>query len=100
MDSGAYAGELAVMPSVAFHVAGAVYEVGAARVTVRLIYTNTPPTGAMRGVVGVAMYSALERHMDHIARELGADRRDYRLRHLFKDGSSLLNAKSSTTPES
>ena len=93
MDSGAYAGELIIMPSVVFHLSGAVYEVGAARVTVRLVYTNTPPTGAMRGVVGVAMYSALERHMDHIARELGADRRDYRLRHLFKNGSTLLNGQ-------
>lgn len=93
LDNGAYTGEMALMPSVSLLIAAGAYRVGAARVTCRLVYTNTPPTGAFRGVSGVAMYTAVERHMDHIARELGEDRRDFRLRHLFRSGDALLNGQ-------
>lgn len=57
----------------------------------RLVYTNTAPTGAFRGVNGAYLYHAIERHMDHIAKELGRDRLEYRLEHLFEDGEELLN---------
>ena len=93
MDNGAYTGEMAWMPSIAMHIAGSVYRIGTTRVIARLHYTNTAPTGAMRGVSGVYLYAALERHMDHIAQELGVDRRDFRLRHLFEDGDQLLNGQ-------
>lgn len=93
LGNGAYTGELAAMPPVALHIAGAVYRVGSARVAADLVYTNTPPTGAFRGVSGVSMYTALERHMDHIARTLGVDRREYRLRQLFGRGDRLLNGQ-------
>ncbi|MBM5812259.1 MAG: xanthine dehydrogenase family protein molybdopterin-binding subunit [Gammaproteobacteria bacterium] len=93
LDNGAYTGEMLAMPGIAANIAGAVYRVGAARVESNLVYTNTPPTGAFRGVSGVAMYTALERHMDHIARELGVDRREYRLRHLLAPGDALLSGQ-------
>lgn len=35
---------------------------------------------------GVPMYTALERHMDHIATELNMDRREFRLKNLFNTG--------------
>ena len=91
MDNGAYTGEMAWMPSVIFHLTGAVYKVTNVRVTARLVYTNTAPTGAMRGVSGVYFYAIQERHMDHIAEKTGIDRRKYRLRNLVRNGDALLN---------
>ena len=93
MDNGAYTGEMAYLASFPFHCGAINYRVGKFRAVGKLVYTNTPPTGAMRGVSGVAMYWALENHMDHIAQELGIDRREYRLRHLFRNGDSLPNGQ-------
>lgn len=93
MDNGAYSGEMAFMPSVIFHLAGSVYRVSNIRVIARLVYTNTAPTGAMRGVSGVYFCAFQERHMDHIADELGIDRREYRLQNLNESGDTLLNGQ-------
>lgn len=90
-DNGAHSGEMPWLASIALHCARGVYKAGPTRVTARLVYTNTTPTGAFRGVNGTYLYHAVERHMDHIAAELGADRLEYRLRHLFDDGEVLLN---------
>ncbi|WP_103381180.1 xanthine dehydrogenase family protein molybdopterin-binding subunit [Pseudonocardia dioxanivorans] len=92
-DNGAYSGEMPWLASIALHCARGVYRAGPTRVTARLVYTNTAPTGAFRGVNGTYLYHAVERHMDHIAAELGVDRREYRLRHLFDDGEELLNGQ-------
>ena len=92
-DSGAYAIETPFFPSIALHFAAGVYRVGPTRVTGRAVYTNTAPTGAFRGVSGPHIYLAVERHMDHIASKLDIDRRQFRLRHLFQDGDSLLNGQ-------
>lgn len=89
--NGAYSGEMPWLASIALHCARGVYRVGPTRVKSRLVYTNTAPTGAFRGVNGAYLYHAIERHMDHIAGELGRDRLEYRLEHLFKDGEELLN---------
>jgi CO/xanthine dehydrogenase Mo-binding subunit len=90
-DNGAYSGEMPWLASIALHCARGVYRGGPTRVISRLVYTNTAPTGAFRGVNGTYLYHAVERHMDHIAGELGLDRREYRLRQLFTDGEVLLN---------
>ncbi|MBR46663.1 MAG: aldehyde oxidase, partial [Rhodospirillaceae bacterium] len=93
MDNGAYTGEMSYMASFPFHCGAINYRVGKFRAKGKLVYTNTPPTGAMRGVSGPAMYAALESHMDHIAGELGFDRRAYRLQHLFGNGDALPNGQ-------
>ncbi|MCH7670040.1 MAG: molybdopterin-dependent oxidoreductase [Acidobacteria bacterium] len=59
----------------------------------RSVYTNTAPTGAFRGVSGPHLVFALERHMDHIALELGMDRREFRLGALAHDGDAMLNGQ-------
>ena len=84
MDNGAYSGEMPFLASVPMHVLGQVYRAGATRVITRLVYTNTAPTGAFRGVGGLYLYFALERHMDNCARRLGLDRREFRLANLLK----------------
>jgi len=93
LDSGAYSIETPMFPSVALHFAAGVYRIGPTRVIARAVYTNTAPTGAFRGISGPHIYLAVERHMDHIANELGVDRRAFRLRHLLQDGDSLLNGQ-------
>jgi CO/xanthine dehydrogenase Mo-binding subunit len=92
-DNGAFSGEMPWLTSIALHCARGVYRAGPTRVTARLVYTNTAPTGAFRGVNGAYLYHAVERHMDHIANEIGLDRREYRLRHLFRKGEELLNGQ-------
>ncbi len=90
MDNGAYSGEMPFLASVPMHVLGQVYRAGAARVVTRLVYTNTAPTGAFRGVGGLYLYFALERHMDNCALRLGIDRREFRLANLLKSGDASL----------
>lgn len=92
-DSGAYAIDAPYLTSIPMFIFGSVYRVGTARVIARAVYTNTAPTGAFRGVSGTYLVFALERHMDHIARELGVDRRDYRLGRLMRDGDAMLNGQ-------
>lgn len=92
-DNGAYSGEMPWLASLPLHLARGVYRAGPTRVVSRLVYTNTTPTGAFRGVNGAYLYHAVERHTDHIADEVGVDRREYRLRHLFDDGEVLLNGQ-------
>lgn len=92
-DNGAYSGEMPWLTSIALHCSRGVYRCGPTRVVSRLVYTNTAPTGAFRGVNGTYLYHAIERHMDHIAAELGRDRREYRLEQLIDDGAELPNGQ-------
>jgi CO/xanthine dehydrogenase Mo-binding subunit len=86
MDAGAYSGESPFLASVPAHTIVSNYRVGAIRLRTAVTYTNTAPTGAYRGVGGPYLIFALERHMDHIARELGLDRRELRRRTCFVAG--------------
>ena len=92
-DSGAYASETPVFPSVAAHLAGGAYNIPAVRVTTRSVYTNTAPTGAFRGVAGVYVYNATEQHIDNVARKLGMDRREFRLKNIMRSGDKLFNGQ-------
>ena len=92
-DSGAYAIDAPYLTSIPMFIFGSVYRVGTARIVARSVYTNTAPTGAFRGVSGTYLVFALERHMDHIAGELGIGRRAYRLQTLMDDGDEMLNGQ-------
>ena len=89
MDSGASATDIPFLTSIPMHVFGSLYRIGPVRIQTKAVYTNTAPTGAFRGVNGTHLYFALERHMDHIANELGIDRLEYRRLNLQSDGSCL-----------
>jgi CO/xanthine dehydrogenase Mo-binding subunit len=93
MDSGAYAGETPAIAGIAMLTVASAYRVGAARYRGHAIYTNTPPTGSFRGVCGPYMVFAAERHMDHIAAEIGADRRALRMRNAYRAGDRLPNGQ-------
>jgi CO/xanthine dehydrogenase Mo-binding subunit len=93
MDAGAYAGETPAIGSIPQLVYPTAYRVGSVRYDTSVLYTNTPPTGAFRGVCGPYVVFAVERHMDHIAAELGVDRRELRLRNVVRSGDTYPNGQ-------
>lgn len=86
MDAGAYAGETPAIAAVAMLILPGTYRIPNVRYGIRAVYTNTPPTGAFRGICGPYLVFAVERHMDNLATALGVDRRELRLRHVYRDG--------------
>jgi len=51
-----------------------------------IVYTNTPPTGAFRGYGVPQGYFPLDRHLDFIAREMGFDPIQFRLKNTIREG--------------
>ncbi len=51
-----------------------------------VVYTNTPPSGAFRGYGVPQGFWPLERHMEMIARKLGLDPLDFRLKNALRAG--------------
>jgi putative selenate reductase molybdopterin-binding subunit len=51
-----------------------------------VVYTNTPPSGAFRGYGVPQGYWAVERHMEKIARKLGMDSIEFRLKNAIRPG--------------
>jgi len=51
-----------------------------------IVYTNTPPAGAYRGYGVPQGYWPLERHMEKIARSLGIDPLEFRLKNALRAG--------------
>jgi CO/xanthine dehydrogenase Mo-binding subunit len=72
---------------------GGTYRVPNARYISRVAYTNTAPTAAFRGVNGPYCIFAQEMHLDHIAIELGMDRRELRMRNLLRAGERMVNGQ-------
>lgn len=84
--SGAY-GALKNNASLAtWHYAGGLYRVDNASMEFLQVYTNTVPGGYYRSPGSIAMFLALESHTDIIARELGLDPGEFRLRNLVAEG--------------
>jgi 4-hydroxybenzoyl-CoA reductase alpha subunit len=55
------------------------------------VYTNKPACGAQRGHGGVAARAAWEQQLDIIARELGMDPVEFRLKNIMKTGDVTCN---------
>ena len=62
------------------------YRIPNVRVDSYLVYTNTVAPRAFRGLGAPQVLWTTESHMDVIARKLGLDPLDFRLRNLFDDG--------------
>lgn len=88
LDGGAYS---SLSPFVAVkalaHSAGP-YDVPNVRARVRVAYTNKTYAGACRGFGVPQVTFAAERQMDELARELGMDRMELRLKNAVRVGSS------------
>src|SRR5947209_5184194 len=87
-NSGAY-GAFKPTPTVnlggATH-AGGPYRVPNIEIESLCVYTNTVPAGHMRAPGAPQVVFALERHLDMVARELGLDPLEFRLRNVLDEG--------------
>ncbi|GAB2519072.1 xanthine dehydrogenase subunit D [Nocardia heshunensis] len=89
LDGGAYTSTSpVVIANAAYFVAGA-YEVPHAEIDGLAVYTNNPPCGAMRGFGAVQSAYGCESNMDKLARALGMDPLELRLRNAMTTGTVL-----------
>jgi CO/xanthine dehydrogenase Mo-binding subunit len=86
LDGGAYITLSPVVLSRAvLHAAGA-YSCPNVRIRGRVLATNTPPNGAFRGFGAPQSLFAVERQMDKVARTLGLDPYEVRIRNAYRQG--------------
>ncbi|MDA3627200.1 xanthine dehydrogenase subunit D [Saccharopolyspora sp. WRP15-2] len=89
MDGGAYTSTSpVVIANACYFVAGA-YEVPNAEIDGFAAFSNNPPCGAMRGFGAVQSTYGCESNMDKLARELGLDPLELRLRNAMTTGTVL-----------
>lgn len=93
MDAGAYATGSPVLTSVAALLAPGPYRIPNVRVEVIAVYTNNIPFSAFRGPTGPQTVFAIESHTDAIARRLGIDPLEFRLKHVFRSGDRAHNGQ-------
>jgi CO/xanthine dehydrogenase Mo-binding subunit len=88
-DSGAYAYLSALVLMYAAVTAAGPYRVPCVSVDARVVYTNNPPTSAMRGFGAMQMVLGYESQMDQVARRLGIDPVELRARNALERGDHL-----------
>ena len=90
LDSGAYGG---LRPSASIggiaH-AGGCYKSPNARIVIKRVYTNNIPGGQMRAPGEPQGFFAAESQMDCVARQLGMDPLEFRLKNLIEDGDKTM----------
>lgn len=69
------------------------YNVPNTHMEVFVVYTNTVPSGHMRAPGQTIAALAGEEHVDHIARELGMDPLEFRLKNALRDGQTGPNGE-------
>ncbi|MBF0491082.1 MAG: molybdopterin-dependent oxidoreductase, partial [Candidatus Omnitrophica bacterium] len=74
-----------------------VYKLQHFRMTGYRVYTNNPISGAMRGFGGVQSGFAIESHMDLIAKDLGMDPVEFRLKNITSPNMVTVNKMILTT---
>ena len=74
-----------------------VYRIQHFRVSGYRVYTNTPISGAMRGFGGVQAGFAIESHMDLLAKDLGMDPVEFRLKNITGPNMITVNKMKLTT---
>ncbi|MEV6280670.1 xanthine dehydrogenase subunit D [Nocardia sp. NPDC051832] len=88
-DGGAYTSTSpVVIANASYFVAGA-YEVPHAEIDGLAVFSNNPPCGAMRGFGAVQSAYGCESNMDKLARELGMDPLELRLKNAMTTGTIL-----------
>src|SRR5262245_2582147 len=92
-EIGAYALNGQVNAKTGCYVSSGPYNVPNRNLTTYSIYTNLPPTGPFRGVGVAHVCWAYECEMDDIARRLGIDSLELRLKHLVKEGDRFVTGE-------
>lgn len=96
-DTGAYASTGASIVHQALYVSTGPYEVPHVHGVSYTVYTNNTYTGAMRGFGATEAAFAYERQMDCIARDIGMDPAEFRLKNAYRLGSATANGQVLTT---
>ena len=89
LDGGAYASSSPAVLANASTFAAGPYEIPNVRIEGTVVYTNNPPCGAMRGFGAPQVCFAYESAMDALARELGLEPVELRLRNAVRTASVL-----------
>lgn len=84
LNAGAYCTQSINVAAAAVHDVVKCYRIPHVRALALPVYTNAPVAGAMRGYGSPQIYFALESHLDRVARKLGMDRLEFRLRNLVR----------------
>jgi xanthine dehydrogenase molybdenum-binding subunit len=61
------------------------------------VFTNTPPSGAMRGFTSTPIHYAMEAEIDEICNIIGMDPKEFRLKNGLKTGDTILVNQSQVT---
>ena len=96
-DGGAYCSYGPTVMAAAIMRIFMVYKIQHFRVSGYRVYTNTPISGAMRGFGGVQSGFAIESHMDLLARDLGMDPVEFRLKNITTPNMWTTNKMHLTT---
>ncbi|MFJ8542729.1 molybdopterin cofactor-binding domain-containing protein [Streptomyces sp. NPDC093586] len=88
-DGGAYTSTSQVVIANGSYFAAGAYEVPHAEIDGFSVFTNNPPCGAMRGFGAVQSCYGVESNLDRLARELGMDPLELRLRNAMTTGTVL-----------
>jgi len=92
-EVGAYALNGPVNAKTGCYVSSGPYNIPNRSLTTYAVYTNLPPTGPFRGVGVSHVCWAYESEMDDIARRVGVDPLELRLKHLVKDGDVFVTGE-------
>ena len=87
-NTGAYATHPLITQGQGSFGALALYPCSNMRFAAEILYTNTPPSAALRGYGAPAEYFALESHMDEIARQIGIDALELRRKNWIRIGDA------------
>jgi len=92
LNGGAYKGCSIVVLSRALIACANVYNIPALDVVGDVYMTNTVPTAAFRGFGSPQTIFACEMFMHHVAKELGVDPLEFRLKYIVKEGDTTTNS--------
>jgi 4-hydroxybenzoyl-CoA reductase subunit alpha len=96
-DGGAYCSYGPTVLAAAIMRTFMVYKIQHFRYTGYRVYTNTPISGAMRGFGGVQSGFAIESHMDLLAKGIGMDPVEFRLKNITTPNMVTVNKMHLTT---
>ncbi|MFK4071641.1 molybdopterin cofactor-binding domain-containing protein [Streptomyces sp. NPDC029674] len=88
-DGGAYTSTSQVVIANGSYFAAGAYEVPHVEIDGYSVFTNNPPCGAMRGFGAVQSCYGVESNLDKLARELGVEPVELRVRNAMKTGTVL-----------
>jgi xanthine dehydrogenase D subunit len=89
LDGGAYASSSPAVAANAATLGIGPYDVPNVVMDCRIVYTNNPPCGAMRGFGAVQACFGYESQMDRLAAALGLDPVEVRIRNAMNEGSVM-----------